>query len=202
VHESHGVVFHLGKTPQAIDKESVRISDGSTLRAGLVVMGAGVRPDLALAESAGLKVDKGIVVDRNLKTSAPGIYAAGDNVRYPDPRTGEPIRVEHWVVAERMGQCVARNLIEKDEPFDAVPFFWSNHFDVAISYLGHASSFDRIDVSGSIEANDCAIAYRKGGKTLAIATIGKNRERLEAEVAFTNGDESVLQRIVPPGKGS
>jgi len=202
VHEAHGVVFHLGRTPQSIESGMVRLSDGATLPADLVVMGVGVRPDLSLAEKAGLRVDKGIVVDRHLRTSADGIYAAGDNARYPDPRTGESVRVEHWVVAERMGQCVARNLLGESETFDAVPFFWSNHFDVAISYLGHASSWDRIDVAGSIEKDDCAIAYRKGGRTLAIATIGRNFERLEAEVAFANGDESVLQRIVPQGRGS
>jgi 3-phenylpropionate/trans-cinnamate dioxygenase ferredoxin reductase subunit len=198
VHEGHGVVFHLGQTPQSIDRSSVRISDGSSVPAELVAVGVGVRPDLALAEGAGLRVDKGIVVDKNLRTSAEGIYAAGDNARFPDPRTGESIRIEHWVVAERMGQCVAHNLLGKDEPFTAVPFFWSNHYDVAISYLGYAGAYDRIDVNGSIEANDCALAYRKGGKTLAIATIGPNRLRLEAEVAFGKSDEATLQRLVPP----
>jgi NADPH-dependent 2,4-dienoyl-CoA reductase/sulfur reductase-like enzyme/nitrite reductase/ring-hydroxylating ferredoxin subunit len=201
VHEAHGVVFHLGRTPEAIESGMVRLAGGTTLPADVVVMGVGVRPDLALAEKAGLRVDKGILVDRNLRTSAAGIYAAGDNARYPDPRTGEPIRIEHWVVAERMGQCVARNLLGENATFDAVPFFWSNHFEVSISYLGHAASFDRIDVSGSIEKDDCALAYRKGGKTLALATIGRNFERLEAELAFANGDEGVLQRIVPPTKG-
>jgi 3-phenylpropionate/trans-cinnamate dioxygenase ferredoxin reductase subunit len=201
VHEAHGVVFHLGRTPEAIESGMVRLAGGATLPADVVVMGVGVRPDLALAEKAGLRVDKGIVVDRNLRTSAAGIYAAGDNARYPDARTGESIRIEHWVVAERMGQCVARNLLGENATFDAVPFFWSNHFEVSISYLGHAASFDRIDVSGSIEKDDCAIAYRKGGKTLALATIGRNFERLEAELAFANGDEGVLQRIVPATKG-
>src|SRR5437763_1255981 len=202
VHEAHGVVFHLGRTPQAIEAGMVRISDGTALPADVAVIGVGVRPDLALAERAGLRVDKGIVVDRNLRTSAPGIWAAGDNARFPDPRTGESIRIEHWVVAERMGQCVARNLLGENAAFDAVPFFWSNHFEVSISYLGHASSFDRIDVSGSIEKDDCAIAYRKGGKTLALATIGRNFERLEGEVAIANGDEAVLQRIVPQRRDS
>jgi NADPH-dependent 2,4-dienoyl-CoA reductase/sulfur reductase-like enzyme/nitrite reductase/ring-hydroxylating ferredoxin subunit len=201
VHEAHGVVFHLGRSPQAIESGMVRLSDGATLPADVVVMGVGVRPNLALAEKAGLRVDKGIVVDRNLRTSAAGIYAAGDNARFPDPRTGESIRIEHWVVAERMGQCVARNLLGENAAFDAVPFFWSNHFEVSISYLGHAQAFDRIDVNGSIGKDDCAIAYRKGGKTLALATIGRNFERLEAEVAFANGDEAVLQRIVPATKG-
>ena len=202
VHEAHGVVFHLGRTPQAIESGMVRLVGGATLPADVVVMGVGVRPDLTLAEKAGLRVDKGIVVDRNLKTSAAGIYAAGDNARFPDPRTGESIRIEHWVVAERMGQCVARNLLGENAAFDAVPFFWSNHFEVSISYLGHAASFDRIDVSGSIEKDDCAIAYRKGGKTLALATIGRNFERLEGEVAIANGDEAVLQRIVPQRRDS
>ncbi len=197
LHEERGVVFHLGAKAVSIDAKGVTLDDGPQLAADFVVVGVGVRPATELAEAAGLRIDRGVLVDAYLRTSAPQVFAAGDIARWPDARTGEAIRVEHWVVAERQGQVAAQNMLGANRPFDGVPFFWSAHYDVSISYVGHAEKWERIDVAGTIEGRDCALAYRLGTKTLAIATVGRDAASLQAEAAMERGDESALRRIVP-----
>jgi NADPH-dependent 2,4-dienoyl-CoA reductase/sulfur reductase-like enzyme/nitrite reductase/ring-hydroxylating ferredoxin subunit len=182
LHEARGVVFHLGQSVARVDGRQVTLSGGDTLDCDFIVMGVGVRPAVALAEQAGLTMDRGIAVDEYLEASAPGVYAAGDVARWPDPHTGDAIRVEHWVVAQRQGQVAARNMLGARERFDAVPFFWSRHYDSSIRYVGHAEKWDEVRVDGSIENGDCAVTYLRAGRTLAVATIGRNRANLEAEV--------------------
>ena len=182
LHESHGVVFHLGETVKSIDGRRVATSGGSTLDADFVVMGVGVRPATALAERTGLAVDRGIVVNEYLETSAPGIFAAGDVARWPDRHTGERVRIEHWVVAERQGQTAARNILGRREVFDGVPFFWSQHYDIPINYVGHAERWDEVRVNGSPDAHDCTVSYLRASRRLAVATIYRDRESLQAEL--------------------
>ena len=183
-HESNGVIFHLGRSFARCDATSVVLDNGDSLPADLVVAGVGVRPNVDLAEEAGLDVDRGVVVNDLLTTSDPTIFAAGDIARYPDSRTGKRIRIEHWVVAQRQGQVAAINMLGARKRFDDVPFFWSVHYDATINYTGHAEEWDDIQVEGDIEQMDCIVKYRFAGRTLAAATIGRDRENLEAELAF------------------
>jgi apoptosis-inducing factor 3 len=196
VHEEHGVKFHLGHKPASIESDAVVLDDGSRLPAELVVVGVGVRPALALAEQAGLTVDKGVVVDDQLRTSAPGVWAAGDIARVVDPRSGQPVRIEHWVVAERQGQTAARNMLGRGEAYHAVPFFWSAHYDVTINYIGHAAGWDAIEVLGDLPGKSAVVAYRSGGKIAALASVFRDQDSLRAELLLERDDQAGLEALL------
>jgi apoptosis-inducing factor 3 len=187
-HEASGVKFHLGRTPTAIRDQNVQLDDGTKLDCDLVVVGIGVRPNTVLAETAGIATDNGVLVNEFLETNVPGIFAAGDIARWPDPRAGH-IRVEHWVVAQRQGQTAARNILGARERFVVPPFFWSNHFDLHIHYVGHGSGDERPSVSGDLKEKDASVVFRSGDNLTAVASIGRDRENLEAEVALERRTE-------------
>ncbi len=184
LHEEQGVVFHLEEGVAAIEPGRVRLKGGGSLEAGLVVLGTGVRPRTELAERAGIKVQDGVLTDEYLETSVPGIFAAGDGARWPDPHSGARIRIEHWVVAQRQGQTAALNMLGRRRRFDAVPFFWSQHYETSINYVGHAAGWDAIEVEGDIAARSAVLRYRRDGKVLAVASVGRDLESLEAEAAM------------------
>jgi apoptosis-inducing factor 3 len=182
LHEKHGVIFHLEDMATAIDGNKVALKSGGMLTADFVVAGVGVRPRTELAEKTGLALERGVSVDAYLESSVPGIFAAGDIARWPDPHSGEKIRVEHWVVAERQGQTAALNMLGCREKFTAVPFFWSQHYDIPINYVGHAENWDELAIDGDIMAQECVLRYRRRGRLLALASIHRDLENLKAEV--------------------
>ena len=173
--------FHLGRKVAEVMADAVVAEGGARFEADLFVAGIGVVPRTGLAEAAGLDVDDGILVDDRLATSAEGVYAAGDVARFPDHRTGRPIRIEHFVVAERMGQHAAKNILGADAPFTDAPFFWSKHYDAVIAYVGHAEGWDAIEIDGEPAQNDCAVRFVEDGEVRALATIFRDRESLEFE---------------------
>jgi len=189
LHEEHGVVFHLNETAVSIAGNRMNLKGGSALEGDLVVAGIGVRPRIDLAAKAGLAMERGVVVNSYLETSAEAVFAAGDIARWPDPHSGGNIRVEHWIVAERQGQTAALNMMGKREKFTAVPFFWSQHYDVPINYVGHAETWDEIAVEGDIYSRDCVLRYKRQGRTLAIATIFRDHESLQAELSMEREGE-------------
>jgi NADPH-dependent 2,4-dienoyl-CoA reductase/sulfur reductase-like enzyme/nitrite reductase/ring-hydroxylating ferredoxin subunit len=190
LHEKHGVVFHLEDSATAIEGKQVKLKGGDVLDADLVVSGVGVRPRTKLAEQAGLAMDRGVTVNAFLETSDPAILAAGDIARWPDPHSGENIRVEHWVVAERQGQAAAQTMLGYRTEFTAVPFFWSQHYDVQINYIGHAEKWDDLSIEGDTKARDCLLRFKRNGRVLAVASISRDIENLQAEVMM----EQEIQR--------
>jgi apoptosis-inducing factor 3 len=142
------------------------------------------------------KVDNGIVVDEMLRTSVTDIFAAGDIARYPEPISGDQTRIEHWVVAERQGQSVARSMLGIGGPFLQTPFFWSQHYDVTISYVGHASAWDSFEMKGDLEKHDACAIYRRNQRVIAVATIGRDRLSLQAEAAMEAGATADLESFL------
>lgn len=203
LHEAHGETFHMGTTIASIDHDGVTLANETRIPADLVIIGVGVRPRLSLAERAGLAIDRGILVDACLETSAPGIFAAGDVARWPGDAPAETRRVEHWVVAERQGQVAAINMLGGRQPFRDVPFFWSVHHDVTIRYVGHAPSWDAIEIDGDIAARDCMVRYKQDGRILAVATIGRDWQALQQGqmLAAARGDSRLaLQTASAAGR--
>ncbi|MGH7009934.1 MAG: NAD(P)/FAD-dependent oxidoreductase, partial [Caulobacteraceae bacterium] len=182
LHEEHGVHFHLGRTVSEIEEGRARLDDRSFVEADLVVVGIGVRPRLELAQSAGLALDRGVLVDGALRTSAADVFAAGDIARWPDAGSKAAIRVEHWVVAERQGQTAAFNMLGEERRHSAPPFFWSQHYDLSINYVGHAEGWDGLEESGDPEAHDYGCRFRSGGRIAAYASLFRDEESLRVEI--------------------
>jgi len=196
IHEEHGVHFHLGHTVKEIRERSVVLDDGHVIDCDFVIVGTGIQPNTTLAEKSGCKVDKGVIVDGYLETSVPGIFAAGDIARWPDPRSMKPIRVEHWEVAERQGQVAALNMMGDKIRFQDVPFFWTQHYDLTLGYVGYSDSFDRMEVLGDINSNNFAVAYYEDLRIAALLTSGRDDESLKVEEALSHLDDKKVHEIV------
>ena len=178
IHESHGVQFKLDSSVRRFEGtdtvEAVTLDNGERLEADMVVVGIGVRPVTHFIEGIELDQNGGVIVDSRLR-AADGIYAAGDIAAFVDSRTGERTRIEHWRTALQQGRTAARNMIGREVAFDAVPFFWTHHFDVGLLYVGHTTSWDKIIYRGDVSSREFLALYIKNDRVLAAA--GMNRDR-------------------------
>jgi apoptosis-inducing factor 3 len=184
LHERNGVRFHLSSVVEGFDGHAVALAGGERMSADFVLVGIGVRPRTHLAETTGVAVDNGVLVDTFLETSVPGIYAAGDIAAYPEPISGQRARIEHWVMAERQGQVAAANMLGERRRFGSAPFFWTEQYGVPLRYVGRASGWDAVTIEGDIEAGSLVARYFREGTHCATATIGRDRENLEDELSL------------------
>lgn len=196
LHETHGVHFFMDAKVRAIRADRVEVNEGPSVEADLVILGVGVSPRTGLAEAAGITVHDGVIVGETLQTSAADVFAAGDIARYPEPVSGEAARIEHWVVAERQGQAAARSMLGVGGAYRETPFFWSQHYDVTISYVGPAASWETCEIRGELEKRDACAIYRRNGRPIAVVTIGRDRVSLLVEAALEQGDAVALDSIL------
>jgi 3-phenylpropionate/trans-cinnamate dioxygenase ferredoxin reductase subunit len=190
--EEHGVRFVGGESVSAFEGDgrikAVLTESGRSFECDLVVVGAGVKPDVMLAQRAGLEVDNGVVCDSKLQTSAAGIYAAGDVCNYDSVVHGRRIRVEHWDVAMQQGMHAAHNMLGEDADYDVVPYFFSDLSDWAsLEYVGPAADWDEEIWRGSREDGEFSVWYLKSGKVAGCLSVGRSEDLAEARRLLAEG---------------
>jgi 3-phenylpropionate/trans-cinnamate dioxygenase ferredoxin reductase component len=179
IHRDHGVSLHTGEGVEAIEERdggvTVRSTAGREVEGDLVVVGVGIEPRTELAEEAGLAIDNGVLVDARCRTSAEGVFAAGDVANHDHPLFGR-IRVEHYDNALKMGTHVAGSMLGDEEPFQDPHWFWSDQYDLNLQYGGFAKEWDDIVIRGSVEDRDFCAFYLKDGRLLAALGLGRGKE--------------------------
>jgi 3-phenylpropionate/trans-cinnamate dioxygenase ferredoxin reductase subunit len=171
IHTDHGVRMLMETGVEAFEGsgavERVRTSDGRTIDCDFVVVGVGVTPRVELGAQAGLQIDNGIRANKFLETSAAGVFAAGDVVNADHPFFGEPIRVEHWGNALEQGPAAARSMLGRNEPYERLPYFFSDQYDVGMEYAGHARTWDRVELLGDPESRAFIAFWAEQGRVVA-----------------------------------
>jgi 3-phenylpropionate/trans-cinnamate dioxygenase ferredoxin reductase subunit len=202
LHLQHGVELAMGRHVTAIrgtDRvEAVETSDGARVEANLVVIGIGAQPRTQVATDAGLTVNDGIVVDEYLETSVPGVFAAGDVAAAWHPLLNARIRLEHWDNAKRQGRAAARNMLGLAEPYDRLPYFFSDQYDLGMEYVGHAPTWDRVVLRGDLTGHEFLAFWLKEGHVVA----GMNANVWDVNHAIAalvrSGKVVALERLVDP----
>jgi NADPH-dependent 2,4-dienoyl-CoA reductase/sulfur reductase-like enzyme len=196
VHEQNGVRFRLRRFVEKIEKSEVVLDDKSTLSADLVLVATGIQPSADFVKDRGVRYDNGILVNEYLETDAQDVFAAGDVARWPSQFSQKPIRIEHWVVAQRQGQVAAENMMGKKRKYKEVPFFWSQQFDVTLNYVGYSTSPESAKIYGNLSERDCVVTYSENGTITAALTIGRDLQSLRLERAFEERDQEAIRRIL------
>jgi NADPH-dependent 2,4-dienoyl-CoA reductase/sulfur reductase-like enzyme len=179
LHEANGVAFRLGTDVERIERTedglAVTLKDGDPVHADFVLVGIGVTPVTDFVHGVTKDEDDGgLVVDAHLAAGS-DVFAAGDIVHFPDPRTGERVRIEHWRLAQQHGRVAAQNMAGQATRYDGVPFFWSGQFGASLRYVGHATDWDEVFIDGSLDEKRFIAYYLRGDEVLAAAGVGRDR---------------------------
>ena len=171
IHTDHGVEFVGGARIEAIEGNGsvtgVRLADDRTIDADFVVVGVGVQPRVGLAEAAGLEIDNGVGCDEHLRTSAPNVFAAGDVANAFHPFYDRRLRVEHWFNALEQGPVAARNMLDRNEPYEKIPYFFSDQYEVGMEYAGFATEWDEVVFRGDVSGREFIAFWLAGGRVVA-----------------------------------
>lgn len=199
MHEERGVVMHMGLTVSRAAGngrvESVTLSDGSSIRASVVIAAFGVTPAVSCLEASGLVEDGAIPVSPSFETGAPGVFAAGDIARVPYPGSLGSHRIEHWVVAETQGRHAARAILGERAPYSDLPFFWTRQCEKSVKYIGFPAGFDRVEFRGDAEGGSFLAGYYRDGRLVGAASLGMSDKLLELEPAIRGDEELPPERF-------
>src|SRR4051794_22625416 len=216
VHSDHGVQMLLGTGVQALaghgSVEQVRTTAGHQIACDFVVVGVGVQPRTGLAAAAGIAADNGILVDEYLRTDAAGVFAAGDAANAYHPFYGERVRVEHWANALNQGPAAARSMLGRAQPFDELPYFFSDQYDVGMEYSGLARTWDRVVFRGDPATREFIAFWMVGDRVVAGMNVNvwevtdAIRQLIRSRVAVDDrrlaDPEVPLETLAPAEQGS
>jgi 3-phenylpropionate/trans-cinnamate dioxygenase ferredoxin reductase subunit len=202
VHADQGVELHFGTGIEALRGagrvEEVRLTDGTALAADVVVAGVGVTPRTELAEAAGLALDNGVVTDEYLAASAAGVFAAGDVASAWHPVFARRIRLEHWSSALNQGPVAARNMLGRRTPYEQIPYFYSDQYDVGMEYSGHATGWDQVAVRGDPAGREFIAFWLTGGRVVAGMNVNVWDVADSIAALVAAGSEVDLSRLLDP----
>lgn len=178
VHEKNGIAFKLGRTPDRLEGHdavhAVVLDNGERIEVDVVIVGIGVTPALPPLQGFMPEPDGSVKVDSSFRVTET-VYAAGDIATFPDVRTGEHIRIEHWRTAEQQGIVAAHNMAGQKTVYDSVPFFWTKQGTLNIKYVGYAREWDDVIIQGDLAAQDCLVLYVKDNQVFAVAGLNRGR---------------------------
>jgi 3-phenylpropionate/trans-cinnamate dioxygenase ferredoxin reductase subunit len=193
-----GVELRHGLKVASIGPGGLELAGGGSVEADLVLTGIGVRPETAWLEGSGLALENGVVVDERLRTTRPGVYAAGDCAAWWSPRFGRRLRVEHWDTALNAPDVAAANLLGGEREYDAVPYFWSEQFGRMVQYAGHHPVADAMVWRGDPATGKWAVCWLSGERLVAILTVNRPRDLLQGRRVIASGASVDGVRIADP----
>ena len=193
-----GVELRHGLKVASIGPGGLELAGGGSIEADLVLTGIGVRPETAWLEGSGLALENGVVVDERLRTTRPGVYAAGDCAAWWSPRFGRRLRVEHWDTALNAPDVAAANLLGGEREYDAVPYFWSEQFGRMVQYAGHHPVADAMVWRGDPATGKWAVCWLSGERLVAILTVNRPRDLLQGRRVIASGASVDGVRIADP----